>query len=123
MGKYKRKKRQAGILGRRQKTEVDREEAEELVLSLAMLAVAVEAAGGLERAIRLSQMEEGSPEAEALRNITPIRRGGQNDAPDADQMWDELLESAIGSYEGRRVMMEMQQTFEEMEHELITPMV
>ena len=70
--------------------------------TLTMLAIVVEAAGGLERAIRLGKLVDNDPEQEKqLYETVPKSRGGQNDHEDAESLWQTILDDALEDPQGR----------------------
>jgi hypothetical protein len=88
------------------------EQSRKMFETLTMLAIVVEAAGGLERALRLGKLGQDDPEQERqLRETVPKSRGGENEHEDAESLWQTILDDALEDPDGRatfnRLRMEM----------------
>ena len=92
------------------------DQADEMLQQMSMLAVTIEAAGGFERAMRITHMTRDDPEkVEEMRRFVPTSRGGDDDSAEKEEFWREMLQETTGSLEGRRVLHEMREQFNEME--------
>ena len=94
------------------------EETDEMMQQMSMLAMTIEAAGGFDRAMRLTNMTRDAPEkVKEMRSFVPASRGGDDDSADKEEFWRELIQETTGSLEGRRVLHEMREELNELEIE------